>query len=272
MIDDHWQLERDGFTVLEGVMSQALLAEVRERVDELLADQERNPSPETRWEANARRLGNLADHGNVFWKIATCPEALGAVKAILGQEIKLSSMTLRSANPNSNSNQPLHVDQNMLPDDRGCRICNALWMLDDFTAENGPLRIIPGSHRSQKRPQDCIEDTFAKHPEEVIVTGVAGSAIILNAHVWHGGTANRTPRARRGLSVLYCRRDVAQQQYQRKALRAETQAAANGELRTLLALDDSLNDWLAAEDHCKRLETLRFMSLVRGSDRRPASD
>jgi ectoine hydroxylase-related dioxygenase (phytanoyl-CoA dioxygenase family) len=68
----------------------------------------------------------------------------------------------------------------------------------------------------------------------------------MNAHVWHGGTANRTDAPRLAMHAFYCRRDKPQQQYQKQLLRPEVQAALTPELRELLALDDPLNDALSA--------------------------
>jgi hypothetical protein len=45
---------------------------------------------------------------------------------------------------------------------------------------------------------------------------------------------------------FYCRRDLPQQQYQKKLLRPETRQSLSPELRRLLALDDPLNDELSA--------------------------
>jgi ectoine hydroxylase-related dioxygenase (phytanoyl-CoA dioxygenase family) len=119
-------------------------------------------------------------------------------------------------------------------------------MLDDFTPDNGATRMIPGSHRWGTRPQDVLEDPLAPHPEEVLLTGQAGSIAVMNAHMWHGGTANRTAAPRRALHAFYCRRDKPQQQYQKQLLRPEVQASLSPDLRTLLALDDPLNDTLSA--------------------------
>jgi hypothetical protein len=47
----------------------------------------------------------------------------------------------------------------------------------------------------------------------------------MNAHLWHGGTANRTSRPRLAMHAFYCRRDKPQQQYQKKLLRPEVQAS-----------------------------------------------
>jgi ectoine hydroxylase-related dioxygenase (phytanoyl-CoA dioxygenase family) len=68
----------------------------------------------------------------------------------------------------------------------------------------------------------------------------------MNAHLWHGGTANQTDRPRLAMHAFYCRRDKPQQQYQKRLLRPEVQAALTPALREVLALDDPLNDELSA--------------------------
>jgi ectoine hydroxylase-related dioxygenase (phytanoyl-CoA dioxygenase family) len=168
------------------------------------------------------------------------------VGSVLGPQFKLSSLNARSANPQSASVQPFHIDMGLLPDSKGNAVCNCVWMLDDFTAENGALRVIPGSHHWGRKPQDVLADPYAPHPDEVLVTGRAGTVVVMNAHAWHGGTANRTPRERRALHSFFCRSDIPQQQYQKKLLRPETQAGLSAELRKLLALDDAMNDKLSS--------------------------
>ncbi len=68
----------------------------------------------------------------------------------------------------------------------------------------------------------------------------------MNAHAWHGGTANRTPAPRLAMHAFYCRRDKPQQQYQKQLLRPDVQDSLSPELREMLALDDPLNDALSA--------------------------
>ena len=46
----------------------------------------------------------------------------------------------------------------------------------------------------------------------------------MNAHMWHGGTANRTSAPRLAMHAFYCRGDKPQQQYQKRLLRPEVQA------------------------------------------------
>jgi len=105
---------------------------------------------------------------------------------------------------------------------------------------------VPGSHRSGRLPQQALADPADPHPDEVLITGRAGTVVVMNAHLWHGGTANRTAAPRTAVHAFYCRRDKPQQQYQKQLLRPEVQRALSPELRRLLALDDPLNDQLSA--------------------------
>jgi ectoine hydroxylase-related dioxygenase (phytanoyl-CoA dioxygenase family) len=81
----------------------------------------------------------------------------------------------------------------------------------------------------------------------VQVTGRAGTVVVINAHLWHGGQANRTDAPRTAIHAFYCRWDKPQQQYQKALLRAEVQAGLAPGLRRLLALDDPSNDELARQ-------------------------
>lgn len=227
-------------------MDAALLSRMIQRVEELFAEEGDSAGAEFRREENARRLANLIDKGAVFQEAVQHPRILDLVESVLGPDFKLSSLNVRSANPESSSLQPFHVDMGLLPDSKGYAVCNCVWMLDDFTLENGALRVIPGSHRWGRRPQEALADPYASHPDEVLVTGHAGTVVVMNAHAWHGGTANHTTRERRALHSFFCRRDIPQQQYQKRLLRPETQAALNVELRKLLAFDDPLNDELSS--------------------------
>jgi len=150
---------------------------------------------------------------------------------------------VRSADPHSDSAQPLHADSGAIADKQGYWVCNSVWMLDDFTPENGATRFVPGSHRWGRVPPP---DFYQPHPEERLVTGEAGMVVVMNAHLWHGGTANRTAFPRRAMHVYYTRWDKPQQQYQKRLLSAGVQARLSGAAREILALDDALNDELSA--------------------------
>jgi ectoine hydroxylase-related dioxygenase (phytanoyl-CoA dioxygenase family) len=100
------------------------------------------------------------------------------VRHVLGPEVKLSSLNARSAGPGGA--QPLHADMAAVADERGYWVCNALWLLDDYTPDNGALRVVPGSHRWGRLPQEALADPLAGHPGQALVTGRAGGLVVLN--------------------------------------------------------------------------------------------
>ena len=244
--DERRRLDEDGYVLLHSRMDDNLLATLRTRLLELYNEEGDRAGLEFKQEEHAHRLANLVDKGEVFGRAVSLPWVLEYVRHVLGPDAKLSSLNARSADPHSDEGQPLHVDMSAIPDEQGYWVCNTVWMLDDFTLDNGPTRIVPGSHTWRKRPQDVLENPVAPYPGEVMLTGPAGSVAIMNAHVWHAGTANRTAAPRLAMHAFYCRRDKPQQQYQKQLLRPEVQAALTPELRHLLALDDPRNDEMSA--------------------------
>jgi hypothetical protein len=241
------RLDEEGYVRLDGFIAPGRHRRIVERIDALFAEEGETAGSEFRQEPGARRLANLADKGDVFIDCVV-DETVGQYLAhVLGPRFKLSSLNARSANPHSAQSQPLHIDAGALPDEIGYWVCNTVWLLDDFTTENGALRVVPGSHRSGQRPQDVLADPEQTHPDEVLVTGRAGDLVVMNSHLWHGGTANRTDYRRLALHAFYCRGDKPQQQYQKALLRPETVAALSPAARAMLALDDPANDALSAE-------------------------
>lgn len=238
-------LEKDGAVVLPEFMSRPLLEALRTTIEALYAAEGQAAGKEFRQEPGCRRLANLVDKGEVFRHVLCEPRILQCVRSVLGTNFKLSSINARSVEPGLAAPQPWHCDMGVLPDAQGYAVCNTIWMLDDFTPENGAPRYIPGSHRWNRLPQDALSDPLASHPDEVLATGNAGAVLILNAHTWHAGLANSSPSPRRAVHVFFVRRDLPQQQYQKALVREEVQQQLNAEQRWLLALDDPQNDALS---------------------------
>lgn len=248
---DKIAIHDQGYLILRRFMSKALLNELREASEALWQSEGENAGSEFKMEPGARRLANLCDKGEVFRRIAAMPEILSWVGAIITEPFKLSSLNARSTNPHSHEAQPLHCDTGAIPDEAGFWVANTVWLLDDFTKENGATRVVPGSQHWRKLPQESLVDPLVQHPLEILITGEAGDVIVMNAHAWHGGTANRTGLPRRALHGFYTRYDKPQQQYQKRLLRPETIAILTAEQRRVLAIDDPLNDELSATGHSK---------------------
>jgi ectoine hydroxylase-related dioxygenase (phytanoyl-CoA dioxygenase family) len=240
-------LDEEGLLILEDFASPLAVAGLRRRIAELFAEFGEQAGSEFKQEPGTDRLANLVNRGEVFERAIAEPKLLACVRQVIGSQFKLSSLNARSARPHSAWSQPLHCDTGALPDKHGNSVCNIIWMLDDFTAENGATRYVPGSHRAGKLPQEALADPAASHPDEALLTGKAGTVVVMNAHLWHGGTANRTGKPRLALHSFYCRRDQPQQQYQKRLLSEDVQQRLSADLRWLLALDDPLNDTLSSQ-------------------------
>jgi hypothetical protein len=238
------ELDELGYTLLPNWIPADLLDELRATVARLYAIEGDTAGSEFRLEPGCLRLANLVDKSAVFLRVIAAPVMLEFVRHVIGPDFKLSSLNCRTALPGC-APQPLHADMGGVTDERGNWVCNIIWMLDDYTPDNGPLRVVPGSHRWRRLPQSELPDPRATHPAEQTVTAPAGSVAVMNSHLWHGGLDNRTQGHRTSLHAFYCRRDKPQQQYQKQLLRPEVQATLSPELRYLLALDDPLNDELA---------------------------
>jgi ectoine hydroxylase-related dioxygenase (phytanoyl-CoA dioxygenase family) len=235
------ELDRAGYVILPGFMSPDFRAAITGRIEELYAQEGENAGSEFRHEPGARRLANLAAKGEIFQRAFADPRILELIAHILGPRFKLASVNARSAAPDGQGMQPLHVDMGALPDAQGYTVANVVWMLDDFTPENGAMRAVPGSHKSGQRPP------AESHPGEILVTGKAGTVCVMNAHLWHGGTTNHTSAPRRALHSFYCRWDLPQQQYQKRLIPSDVQAVFSPAIRGLLALDDPDNDEISSK-------------------------
>lgn len=242
------QLDKEGFVLLKGRLSSAAQKLLRHRIEVLFTAEGASAGSDFKQEPGARRLANLVNKGEVFHQLIADPVILPLVHHVMGGDLKLSSLNARSAAAGSGIRQPLHADMAAIPDDKGYWVCNVVWMLDDFTETNGAIRYVPSSHLWGRLPQDVLEDPLAPHPQERLLTGKAGDAVVMNAHLWHAGMENQSSSDRLALHSFYCRRDKPQQQYQKRLLSSEVQEQLSPSLRELLALDDPLNDELSSQE------------------------
>ena len=111
------QLDMDGYLILEGLMDTDLLAQARRRVEQLFDQEGDRAGSEFKLEPQSRRLANLVDKGEIFRELIVMPEILGLVGEVLRPRFKLSSFNARSADPHSDSLQPLHCDMGGIPDE-----------------------------------------------------------------------------------------------------------------------------------------------------------
>jgi ectoine hydroxylase-related dioxygenase (phytanoyl-CoA dioxygenase family) len=221
--DEKAQLDRDGYLPLPGILSAEQIAKINARLAELMAEEGDRAGTEVHQEAGTDRLSDLVNKSPLLEVCFTHPRLLAGIAHVLGGDLKLSSLNARAALPGQGL-QGLHADWNGPVPPGEYQVCNSIWLLDDFTTENGATRVVPGSHRSGRTPGQDMKNPADPHPDEVLLTAPAGTVVIFNSHTWHGGTLNRTDRPRRALHSYFTRRAQPQQLDQKKHARPETLA------------------------------------------------
>ena len=69
---------------------------------------------------------------------------------------------------------------------------NVGWAVDDFTAENGATRVVPGSLQAGRGPEWGQD-----YPEAIALTCPAGSIFVMDGRVWHQTGPNTTQNVQR---------------------------------------------------------------------------
>ena len=103
----------------------------------------------------------------------------------------------------------LHTDQHGTPPPlpQYPQFLNVTWTLTDYDRANGPLAIVPGSHRFGRRP-DPYEADHLKHDALVPAIPVevkAGSLIVWGGTTWHGSYPRTAPGVRLTIVMAFCR-------------------------------------------------------------------
>jgi len=222
-------LDQNGYLNLGKLLSDEDLDSILGKVNNILHQEGENAgfelfdSPYIKHpkEAGADRLADLVNKGPEFDVFYTHPRVLAAMQHVLGDGFKLSSLNYRAAKAGKGL-QKLHVDWHEAVEPGAYKVCNSIWLLDDFSAANGATRIVPGTHLLGKTPQEEMDDPFESHPEELIIDAPAGSVFIFNSHTWHGGTNNGSDKPRRAIHSYFCGKGMPQQLDQQKYIQPET--------------------------------------------------
>ncbi len=227
-------LDLNGYLPLGKILTPEQIANMIRRLDKLAELEGENAGVELHQEDGTIRVSNLVNKGPMFQIGFSHPRVLAAIQHVIGPRFKLSSLDCRMALPGQ-GHQAFHADWRSGVEPGDYHVCNSMWLLDDFTEENGATRVVPGSHRSGKHPKDALEDA-TQHPEEIQLTAASGTVIVFNSHLWHAGGLNQTDSPRHGMLAYYCRRDHKQLTDQRKFIHPKTHARLNEAQRFLLAV------------------------------------
>ncbi len=81
-------------------------------------------------------------------------------------------------------------------------LVRVLYYLDDLTPDVSPFCVVPRSHLSMHADANPYK-RYESHPEQVMVTAKAGSAVLLNHKTFHGNYPNTGDRPREMLAIGY---------------------------------------------------------------------
>lgn len=199
-----------GYCLLHAVITQDQLNALRERLAAVIA-QEREDGTAYIYDNDSQRVFNLQNKGQEFVDILEHPVVLRLMESVLGYNFLLSSTHANIARP-AGVRMHLHADQTFArpPWPPYALVANSMWMIDDFTEENGATRIVPDSHLLGRQPDYAAGED---NTETIPVCAPAGSVMVFDGRLWHQTGANVTENeSRRGILNYYCRGYMRQQQ------------------------------------------------------------
>lgn len=191
------RMQRDGFTIVEGVLDAAGLDAFRAELAPFLgAHTGRNPF-EGR---STERVYTLVGRGRIFEQLADDPRILALVGAFLRPGFLLSASHAIDIRPGQAA-QALHFDDSFYPFPRpraplGVSVVGAI---DAFTEQNGATVVIPGSHLWG---EDWRER--AASAPRIPLGMTAGSAAVFAGTLIHGAGGNQSAASRLAFTYQYC--------------------------------------------------------------------
>lgn len=195
---DH--LDTYGYCILEGLISETVTSDMTKTFLEMHDDQ--SLKDQIVGEGKYQTLFGMMNRDDRVWECAAHPDVLAIARHFLGQRIKIADACSKPTWPGA-ENGNLHTDDGVLfhqlPDIPW--LINSMWMLTDFTEDNGATGMVPLSHRSGLKvpPSRYQEDSSLVKA----ITGKRGSVAMWHGGMFHQARANISDQIRLGLNIAY---------------------------------------------------------------------
>jgi ectoine hydroxylase-related dioxygenase (phytanoyl-CoA dioxygenase family) len=199
-------LKEDGYVILKNRLSKTKLQEIKSELKLLHEGVSKGTSHFGGFETE--RVYNLVARTRALDELYLNNEVLAIIESHLDDQIQLSISSSVNLLPGQFS-QNFHRDDGYYPLPRPHMplSVNTMWAIDDFTEDNGATLLIPKSHMNGS------EEPVPGH-ETVKAVMPAGSVMVWDGSLFHAGGHNRTSDARMGITVIYCRAWLRQQENQ----------------------------------------------------------
>lgn len=151
-----------------------------------------------------RRVASPEEISTAYLELLQTGPMLAAVADLLGDNLRFHHAKLNSKLPGSGTVVKWHQDFTFDPHSNDDCV-TAMLFLDDVVPENGPARIMPGSHRGPLYSlwQDgvftgAVDDSVAAECERhsIECLGPAGSLCLMHTRTLHASSANLSDAAR----------------------------------------------------------------------------
>lgn len=234
------QFRRDGYIVRERVFTPADLAELRATAEEVIAavvEHAERPDAggiftlgdghriqfssrtaiQWEWDEGSRAVRliepftHLHPRFEALWSEARLIEPMKDL--VSAEDVSPYTCKLNLKRPREGSEFPWHQDYTYwyaFTPNAAHQIATAILFLDDVDADNGGLRVLPGSHRSGPAPRDPGDPTkFLADPtridaaQERLITAPAGSLLCFGSLMLHRSSPNRSARQRRAMLLSF---------------------------------------------------------------------
>ena len=163
-----------------------------------------------------RRVQSPEEISKVYENVMRNSKMTDYVAELIGPSIRFHHGKVNSKLPGTATKVKFHQDflfQPMTNDD----LITALLYVDDVTLENGPLEVVPGSHKGPLYPHwhngvftGSIDDEIVnKYSKDVIkCVGKAGSACLMHSSLLHGSAPNLSTESRTLYIATYYAEDA----------------------------------------------------------------
>lgn len=151
-----------------------------------------------------RRVASPIEVSDAYLAAMRDNRALDAVAQLIGPNIEFNNAKINSKQPGSATEVKFHQDFMFQPHSNEDLVA-VLFFLDDVTLDNGPLEVVPGTHRGPMFDHwhngvytgTVSAEVEAAHLDAAVpIHGLAGSACLMHTRLLHGSAPNRTDRPR----------------------------------------------------------------------------